>query len=151
MAQQIGEAVVAAEQGEEIEPVRPRILQIVQGIARHRHEIASPGMDRAVVDVKDGLTAKHEEQFGGVVMGMGRHPVVGIVHLEKQRAATIASLTEQGEAAVVFAAEAIALQLIRVKDARQHGPGAVHPCWSAVRSGAIALRSLSVLLLPWAP
>lgn len=66
------------------------------------------------------LPAQHEEQFGGVVVGVGRNPVAGVVNLQEDRCRRcLLRIVQQRQAAVVAVAEAKALELFGPKDARE--------------------------------
>lgn len=103
------------------------------GIGRHHHEVTGVRGDGAIVDVEEHGAAQHEIKLGGAVMAVGRHPVAGVVDLQKQAhrfagAAIVVAIgggTEQGQAAVILLLEAKALKLLGVNDARQHDGGTV--------------------------
>ena len=103
------------------------------GIGRHHHKVAGMGGDRTRVNVKQHRAAQHEIELGGAVMAVGRHPVAGLVDLQKQAhrfagtaiVIAIGGCTEQSQAAVILRVQAKALKLLGVNDARQHDGGTV--------------------------
>ena len=102
-------------------------------IGRHHHKVAGVGSDGAIVDVKQHRAAQHEIELSGAVMAVGRHPVAGLVDLQKQAhrfagtaiVIAIGGCTEQSQAAVILRVQAKALKLLGVNDARQHDGGTV--------------------------
>ena len=76
-------------------------------------------------------------------MAVGRDPVAGVMHLQELGAPTRFRLAEQGEAAMVIAAQPVALELLGMQDPWTHRRGqALPPCWASSRERARTVRSL---------
>ena len=85
MFEHVSEAFIAAQNREQIQPLRTRILQIVESFRRHHDEVTAVCADFLLIQVKNHFAAQHEEQFSGPVMGMGWHTITRIVNLQEQR------------------------------------------------------------------
>ena len=102
---------------------------------RHLNEITGAGADGGVINVEDCSAAEHEIELGCALMGVRRHPVTGVVDLDKHaeiaqglRIAVIGGI-EKCETTVVVVAEAEPLQLFWMDDAGKHRAGArLLPC-----------------------
>lgn len=126
-----GKASITTQHREQIKASRTGILQVVQRILRHHHKVTAAGRDRPSADTEQRLTSQHEEQLGSVVVTVKRHPIRGIVDLQKDRqrrggiariltAVHITGGREQRQAAVVVLAEAEAMQLSGMRKAQLH-------------------------------
>ena len=84
LAQDLRETLIAVEHGKQIKAIGAGILEIVNGLGRNHHKVAGVGCDRAFLDVEDHRAPQHEIKLRGVVVGVQRHPVAGIVDFQKQ-------------------------------------------------------------------
>jgi len=113
---QVRETAIAAEDRDQIGPSWPWILQVMDGVAWDADEVPAAGGDGGVTHVEDDRAAQHKEELRRLVMAVGRDPVAGVMHLQKLGAPARFRLAKQGEAAMVIAAQPVALELLGMQD-----------------------------------